>query len=156
MTKPISRKFPSMGACFAALAMGLLATSSRADSSPVGLWKTIDDNTKAERVLIRIVYTDGVITGRVEKILAPDIKPDAICNKCSDDRKDKPILGLEIMRGVKQSNDNLWEGGTILDADDGKSYKVRLQPADSGKKLDVRGYIGVPLLGRTQTWLRVE
>jgi uncharacterized protein (DUF2147 family) len=67
------------------------------------------------------------------------------------------MLGLEVVRGVKKSDsDNLWDGGTILDAAEGKIYKVRLQPADGGRKLDVRGYIGMPLLGRTQTWIRVE
>lgn len=64
---------------------------------------------------------------------------------------------MEIMRGVKRGDgDNLWDGGTILDAAEGKVYKVRLQTADGGKKLEVRGYIGMPMLGRTQTWIRLE
>jgi uncharacterized protein (DUF2147 family) len=67
------------------------------------------------------------------------------------------MIGLEVLRGVKKgSEDNTWDGGTILDAAEGKIYKVRLQPVDGGKKLEVRGYVGMPMLGRTQTWIRVE
>jgi uncharacterized protein (DUF2147 family) len=134
-----------------------LAGSAYAQATPVGVWKTIDDKTKTERAQVRILETAGVFTARIEKLLAADAKPDAVCDHCTDERKDKPIVGLEIMRGVKKSDsDNLWDGGTILDANDGKVYKVRLQTVDGGKKLEVRGYIGMPMLGRTQTWIRVE
>ncbi|MBC7939665.1 MAG: DUF2147 domain-containing protein [Chitinophagaceae bacterium] len=126
-------------------------------ATPVGLWKTIDDKTQTERALVRITETGGVLSGKLEKLLAADAKPDALCDKCSDDRKDKPMQGLEIMRGVKKAEgDNTWEGGTILDAAEGKVYKVRLQTAEGGKKLEVRGFVGMPMLGRTQTWIRVE
>ncbi len=135
----------------------LAAGGAWAQTTPVGLWKTIDDKTKSERALVRISESGGVMSGRIEKLLAPDAKPDAVCDKCSDDRKDKPIVGMEIVRGVKKAEaDNTWEGGTILDSTEGKVYKVRMQPADGGKKLEVRGYIGMPMLGRTQTWVRVE
>jgi uncharacterized protein (DUF2147 family) len=128
-----------------------------AQATPVGLWKTIDDKTNTERSLLRISDNGGVLTAKIEKLLAADAKQDAVCDKCSDDRKDKPLIGLEVMRGVKKSDDaNTWDGGTILDAAEGKIYKVRLQPADGGKKLEVRGYVGMPMLGRTQTWIRVE
>ena len=128
-----------------------------AQATPVGVWKTIDDKTGAEKAQVRITESGGVFSGRIEKLLAPDAKADAVCDQCSDDRKDKPMVGLEIVRGVKKADsDNLWDGGTILDAKEGKVYKVRMQPADGGKKLDVRGYIGMPMLGRTQTWIRVE
>jgi uncharacterized protein (DUF2147 family) len=141
------------------LALALLATAGGAfaQASPVGVWKTIDDKTKTERAIIRISESGGVFTGKLEKLLAADAKPDAVCDKCADDRKDKPIVGMEIVRGVKKAEaENTWDGGTILDAGEGKIYKVRLQTADSGKKLEVRGYVGAPLLGRTQTWMRVE
>jgi uncharacterized protein (DUF2147 family) len=136
-----------------ALACGLAA----AQATPVGVWKSIDDKTKTERAQIRISEQGGVYSGKIEKLLAADAKPDSLCDKCSDDRKDKPIVGMEIIRGVKRGEgDNTWEGGTILDAAEGKVYKVRLQTADGGKKLEVRGYIGMPMLGRTQTWIRLE
>ena len=140
------------------IALTLLAAGSAwAQTTPVGLWKTIDDKTKTERALVRISESGGVLSGRVEKLLAADAKPDAKCDKCEDDRKDKPIVGMEIVRGVKKAEvENTWDGGTILDSSEGKVYKVRMQPTDGGKKLDVRGYVGMPMLGRTQTWIRVE
>ncbi|HET9208093.1 MAG TPA: DUF2147 domain-containing protein [Burkholderiaceae bacterium] len=145
----------------AAIVAGVLAfagLSAWAQSTPVGLWKTIDDETKKEKSLVRISEAGGVFSGKIEKLLDPDSKPDAKCDKCSDERKDQPILGLPIIRNVKaNANDaTLWDGGEILDPNNGKTYKVRLKPADGGKKLEVRGYIGAPLLGRTQTWHRVE
>ena len=139
------------------LALFAFAGSVAAQSTPVGVWKTIDDKTKTERAQIRISEAGGVFTGKLEKLLAADAKQDAKCDKCEDDRKDQPIVGMEILRGVKKADsDNTWDGGTILDAGEGKVYKVRLQTADGGKKLEVRGYVGAPLLGRTQTWIRVE
>ena len=142
-----------------AAAVLLAATGAAyAQSSPVGLWKTIDDKTKKERSLVRIVEAaGGVLVGRIEKRLDPEARPDAACDTCSADRKGRPMDGLEIIRGVKKADsEGLWDGGHILDPEEGKVYKVRLTPADGGRKLDVRGYIGAPLLGRTQTWIRVE
>jgi uncharacterized protein (DUF2147 family) len=140
-----------------ALALVAAVGSAWAQATPVGVWKTIDDKTKTERAQIRISEAGGVFSGKIEKLLAADAKPDALCDKCTDDRKDKPMVGLEVIRGVKKADsDNTWEGGTILDAAEGKVYKVRLQTADGGKKLEVRGYVGMPMLGRTQTWIRVE
>jgi uncharacterized protein (DUF2147 family) len=142
------------------LGAALVAASAlaHAQATPAGLWKTIDDATKKEKSLVRIIDNAGIYSGKIEKLLDPTAKPDAVCDKCSDERKDKPILGMTIITGVKHSADaaDLWDGGHILDPNDGKVYKVRLSPADGGKKLEVRGYIGMPLLGRTQTWLRVE
>ena len=140
-----------------ASALVAAAGSVAAQSTPAGVWKTIDDKTKTERAQIRISEAGGVFTGKLEKLLAADAKPDALCDKCSDDRKDKPIVGLEIVRGVKKGDsENTWDGGTILDAAEGKVYKVRMQPIEGGKKMEVRGYIGAPMFGRTQIWTRVE
>ena len=144
-------------ALFASAAL-CIHVAAFAQATPVGLWKTIDDKTQKERSLVRITETAGVFTGHIEKRLDPSAKPEDVCDKCADDRKDKPIQGLEIIRGVRKSDgdDNRWDGGTILSPDEGKTYKVRMSPADGGKKLEVRGYVGAPLLGRTQTWIRVE
>ncbi len=140
-----------------AVALLAFAGAASAQSTPVGVWKTIDDKTKTERAQIRITESGGVLSGKIEKLLAADAKQDSVCDKCSDDRKDKPMVGLEVIRGVKRAEaENTWDGGTILDAGEGKVYKVRMQPADGGKKLEVRGYVGTPMLGRTQTWIRVE
>jgi uncharacterized protein (DUF2147 family) len=138
-----------------AIAMCFTGSLAMAQASPVGLWKSIDDKTKKERSLVRITEAGGVLVGVIEKRLDPDAKADDKCDKCSDDRKDKPIQGLQIIRGVKQDGEH-WGGGSILDPEEGKSYKVRLTLAEGGKKLDVRGFVGMPMLGRTQTWLRVE
>ena len=142
----------------AALGLVLFAALAQAQATPAGLWKTIDDETKKEKSLIRITESSGVYTGKLEKLLDPATKPDAVCEKCSDDRKDKPLIGMMLVKGEKQNDDNKgqWDGGEILDPNNGKTYKVRRTPKDEGKTLAVRGYIGAPLLGRTQTWVRVE
>jgi uncharacterized protein (DUF2147 family) len=134
------------------------AVSALAQTTPAGLWKTVDDSTKKEKSLVRIVETNGVFSGKVEKIIDPDSPKDATCKDCSDDRKDKPVVGMTIIRNVKASADDkaVFEGGDILDPNNGKVYKVKLKLVDNGSKLDVRGYIGAPILGRTQTWSRVE
>ena len=136
----------------------LIHAAAFAQATPVGLWKTIDDETKKEKSLIRVSETGGVLTGTLEKFLDPATKPDVVCDKCSDERKDKSILGMTLVRNVKKNANDaaLWDGGDILDPNNGKVYKARLKPVDGGQKLEVRGYIGVPMIGRTQTWIRVE
>ena len=136
----------------AAATLSALAQSA----TPAGLWKTIDDNTKKEKSLVRIVETGGVFSGKVEKIVDPDAPKDAVCKDCSDDRKDKPILGMTIIRNVKASADDktVFDGGDILDPNNGKVYRVRLKPVEDGHKLEVRGYLG-PFY-RNQIWQRVE
>ena len=133
------------------------AGAAHAQATPAGLWKTIDDETKQEKSLVRISESGGVFSGRIEKLLDP-AKQDSKCDKCTDERKDQPVAGMTIIRNVKQTEGDAgqWDGGEILDPNNGKVYRVRIRPADGGKRLEVRGYIGAPLLGRTQTWLRVE
>lgn len=145
-----------MKTLLASLLLAAAAGTAWAQATPAGLWKTIDDDTKAEKSLVRITDAGGVYTGKVEKILTD--KPDAKCTECADARKDQPVQGMTILRDIKPdpSDKALWIGGDILDPNNGKVYKVRLKPVDGGKKLEVRGYIGAPLLGRTQTWIRVE
>ena len=142
----------------AALAATFVLPAALAQTTPAGLWKTIDDSTHAEKSLVRIAEADGVFTGRIEKFLDPKAKPDEACDKCTDERKGKPILGMTIITGIKKNADTegLWDGGTILDPLNGKTYKLRLKPVEEGKKLEVRGYIGMPWIGRTQTWVRTE
>jgi uncharacterized protein (DUF2147 family) len=127
-----------------------------AQSTPAGVWKTIDDATGKEKSLVRIVETGGVYSGKIEKLLDPSSPQDATCKDCKDDRKDKPVLGMTIIRNVKAHADDktVFDGGDILDPNNGKVYRVRLKPFDDGKKLEVRGYLG-PFY-RNQTWLRVE
>ena len=126
-----------------------------AQATPVGLWKTIDDDTKAEKSLVRITQTSGVYSGKIEKLLDP-AKQQTKCDKCTDERKDQPVLGMTILRNLKQNPDDksVYEGGDIVDPNNGKVYRARLKPLDDGKTLQMRGYIG-PFY-RTQTWTRVE
>jgi uncharacterized protein (DUF2147 family) len=129
---------------------------AHAQMTPTGLWKTIDDDSKKEKSLVRITESNGVFSGRIEKLLDPATDPKAVCDKCSDDRKDKPILGLEILRAIKQSESDkaVYEGGSIVDPNNGKSYRARLKPVNGGAQLEMRGYLG-PFF-RTQVWHRVE
>ena len=140
------------------LALGLLLAGAAAfaQATPAGLWKTIDDNTKKERSLIRISEAAGIYTGRLEKALDPDAKPGAVCEKCTDERKGQPLIGMALIRNTRQNADDkeIFDGGDITDPDNGKVYRLRLKPLEGGKKLEVRGYIG-PFY-RNQIWLRVE
>ena len=138
-----------------ALALMGAAGLALAQATPVGVWKTIDDDGKTEKSLVRIVEAGGVLSGKVDKIFDA-AKQNDVCDKCSDERKDKPVLGMTILRNVKPDGEGVWEGGDILDPNNGKLYKVKLKPVDGGKKLEVRGFIGISLLGRTQTWVRAE
>jgi len=146
-----------MKTIFAAAALSLVANLAMAQATPVGLWKTIDDDGKTEKSLVRISDNSGVLTGVIEKVFDP-AKQDAKCDKCSDDRKDKPVVGMTILKGIKQDSDDkgVWGGGEILDPNNGKTYKARLKPIEGGKKLEMRGYVGAPMFGRTQTWVRAE
>ena len=142
----------------AALLVGAAFSAFAQATSPAGVWKTIDDGTKKEKSLVRIVDSGGVYSGKVEKFLDPETAKDVTCKDCSDDRKDKPILGMTIIRNMKQSADDkaVFEGGDILDPNSGKLYKAKMTVIDGGSKLEVRGFIGISLIGRTQTWIRVE
>ncbi|MDM4766372.1 DUF2147 domain-containing protein [Pelomonas sp. SE-A7] len=142
---------------FAATALLLGTGLAAAQSTPVGLWKTIDDDGKTEKSLVRITENGGVYTGTIEKLFDAS-KAENKCDKCKDDRKDKPVVGLQIIRGIKQdaSDKGLWGGGEILDPSDGSTYKARLKPIEGGKRMEMRGYVGMPMFGRTQTWVRVE
>jgi len=137
-----------------ALALGALATSAMAQMSPVGLWRTIDDKDGTAKSEIRIVEKGGVLSGRVEKIL-DKTKQDEKCVECKDERKDQPILGMEILRGLKKTDgSDTWEGGNILDPNNGKIYRATVTPIEGGAKLQMRGYIA--FFFRTQTWVRVS
>ncbi len=126
-----------------------------AQITPVGLWRTIDDKDGAAKSEIRIVETAGVVSGKVEKILDPKSKPDERCVECTDERKDQPILGMEILRGLKRAaGKDVWEGGNVLDPNNGKIYRATVTPIEGGAKLQMRGYIG--FFYRTQTWVRVS
>ena len=129
--------------------------TAAAQMTPVGQWHSIDDKTNELKSLIIIKEAGGVLTGHIEKLLRKDADQKKLCTECSDDRKDKPVLGMEIIRGAKKvEGKDVWEDGKILDPENGKSYTLRLTPVEDGKKLEVRG--SVFGIGRTQTWVRVQ
>lgn len=129
-------------------------------SGPVGLWRAIDDNTGKAKALVRITESGGEYTGRIEKIF-PGVTPDAdpTCDRCEGARKDQRVLGMVILSGLRRDpnpNTEEYNGGEILDPQNGSVYHALLTLVDGGKKLRVRGYIGVTLFGRTQVWERDE
>jgi uncharacterized protein (DUF2147 family) len=126
------------------------------DTSAAGLWKNTDDATGKPRALIRITESNGTLQGKIEKVFSgPNESQNPKCEKCQGANKDAPVVGLVILSGLKKDGDE-YTGGQILDPDDGKVYSSKVRLTDSGRKLSVRGYIGVPMLGRTQTWVRQE
>ena len=126
-----------------------------AEMTPVGTWRSIDDKTGAPKAQIVIRERGGALYGRIEKLLRPGADPHAVCSHCTDDRKDKPMVGLEIIRGARRDGDRaVWEDGKILDPESGRSYTLRLTPVEEGRRLQVRG--SVFGIGRTQTWVRVH
>jgi len=134
----------------------LIAVSSAwaQSDSPVGIWQTIDDHTGQPRALIEITQdSNGVLSGKVVKGLTPGEPRDRRCTACTDYRKDQLILGMTVLSGMTKS-ENGWEGGQILDPDNGKIYRCKMHLEKDGKELVVRGYIGISLLGRSQTWVR--
>jgi uncharacterized protein (DUF2147 family) len=125
-------------------------------NSPVGLWKSIDDSSGKPTALIRITESGGELQGKIEKLFRePGEEQNPRCDACTDTRKGQPILGMTIVSGLRKHGD-AYDGGEILDPKNGKVYKSKLTLGDGGKKLDVRGYIGVPMFGRSQTWVRQE
>ena len=141
----------------ALLAFGLLfaAQTLAAEATPVGTWTQVDDATGKPKSVIEITrLADGALQGVVKQVYFSDQgTTHPVCLKCSGERHNQPVVGMVIMWGVKQDGDQ-WDGGRILDPGNGKTYKVKLTLRDNGSKLDVRGYIGMPMLGRTQTWTR--
>jgi uncharacterized protein (DUF2147 family) len=125
-------------------------------SSPVGHWMTIDDNSGKPGGLIRIELVDGQYKGWIDKIFPdPGEDPNPKCLKCEGARRNQPVLGLNFMWGLTKQGDE-FQGGEILDPKTGKIYRAKLKLEDGGKKLNVRGFIGFSLLGRSQVWHRAE
>ena len=140
----------------ASLVLGGAAASAAAQTTPEGLWRNVDDKTGEAKAEIRIRDAGGgVLNGVLERRLTANAKPDDLCTECSDDRKGKPLLGLEIIRSAKKADGkDVWEGGKLVDPEHGRVYTLRLTPIEGGKKLEVRGSIGP--FGRTQTWIRIQ
>ena len=146
--------FTAMLAWFVFVFAAVPATSSRAadQQSPIGLWKTVDDKTGMPRALVRVYTQDGKYFGRIEQSFTPGAQA-RVCSACVDARKNQPIIGLLIMRNVTLRNGE-YGGGDILDPDSGSVYRCKFHLDKDGTVLVVRGFIGISLLGRSQTWQR--
>jgi uncharacterized protein (DUF2147 family) len=134
-----------------------MAWADDAGASPVGHWKTIDDKTRQARSIVRIVEVNGELRGRIEKLLAPPKDdPDPICKKCTGDKKNKPVRGLEFLWGFKREAKG-WSDGYVLDPEEGRTYHGSIQVIDAGKRLKLFGYVRVIIkIGRSQVWERVS
>ncbi len=130
--------------------------SAEALATPVGTWKTIDDKTGEAKAIVQISESNGELEGKIIKIFPKPGKPDnPVCEKCDGERKDKPILGMTFLWGLKKKGDE-FKDGNILDPENGKIYSSKAHLEEGGKKFVVRGFLGFSLLGRSQTWVRDE
>jgi uncharacterized protein (DUF2147 family) len=144
-------------ACSLMIAPAIYAATSQ---SPVGLWQTIDDVSGKPKSILQITETSAhTLQGTVIKIYPrPGFDQNELCDACKGDKHNKRIVGMTILSGLKADSHNpgLWDGGEILDPHNGKTYHCTIQLTDNNQKLNVRGYIGMPLFGRSQIWQRVE
>ncbi len=131
--------------------LALAVPASADNSSPVGTWKTISDETGRASGIVEITEKNGEYSGHIVRLLEKD--PDSVCSKCTDARKDQPLVGMVFLSGLKADGDE-YTGGEILDPAKGRIYRARMKLVEGGTKLEVRGFIGFSLLGRTQTWIR--
>jgi uncharacterized protein (DUF2147 family) len=145
-------------AAIAAVLLLALPAAAADLASPAGRWRTIDDETNAPRAIVEIAQVGNELRGKIVQLLNPQPgePSDPVCEKCEGALKGQKVIGMTILWGLRPDEDGEWTGGSVLDPENGKVYRAKLSLADGGRKLKVRGYIGTPLFGRTQTWLRAE
>jgi uncharacterized protein (DUF2147 family) len=137
-----------LGAC------AWLLAGAAAAFTPVGTWKTIDDASQRPRSLVEITEDGDALSGRIIRLFVdPGEDPDPRCDKCPGARRDQRVIGMQILWNLRRDGD-AWSGGEILDPESGEIYRVTIRPSADGDRLEVRGYIGISLLGRTQVWER--
>ena len=130
--------------------------ASAAAPSPVGLWKILDDKTGENKCFIKVWIDQGELFGRIETlVLKSGENPHPLCYECSGDKKDKPVIGMTVLWGLKQDG-QMWSGGFVLDPNNGTTYTSKVEVKDGGGKLEIRGFTGFSLFGRTQTLVRAE
>lgn len=144
---------PALALTLSVVAAG--AWGQHAAISPLGLWRTFDDRSGRERGLIRIFESNGALFGRIEHVSDPE-EAKQVCTKCSGDRHDKPIIGLDFLRGLRPDGDGRWSGGEVVDPETGSTYRASMRLEDNGGKLVLRGSVLGGLIGRSQTWIRAK
>lgn len=135
--------------------LSLAGLAHAADPLNGTVWKTIDDKTQQPKAVVKFTeQTNGTLTASIQSVLTPG--EENSCTKCEGTYKNKSLKGVTIVRNLKNVGGTSYDNGTILDPKNGKSYSLKGKLADGGKKLELRGYIGVAVLGRNQTWIRAN
>ena len=135
-----------------ALLLAFAHLTAAAETAPVGTWKTIDDETHKPRALVTVEEHGGVLSGRIVQLFRePGEDPHPLCVDCPGERHNQPVLGMTILWNFHQDGD-AWTGGEVLDPEEGRIYRANLRLRDDGARLEVHGYIGVALFGRSQVW----
>lgn len=130
------------------------AADTQNNKTPKGKWLTFDEDTGKPKSVIALSIKNGELIGKVTELFDEDT--DSICTECTGKRKNKKIIGMKIIWGLTEEKEGEWTGGKALDPENGKEYSCKIQVTEKGQKLKVRGYMGISLLGRTQTWKRVQ
>ena len=135
--------------------LALFASMNSFAQTCVGKWITIDDETNKKKSIVELYKVDGKLYGKIIYLFPREGREEnPKCKKCTDDRKDQPLVGLQIVRSLKWDGEE-WEDGTIVDPENGKIYTVKMWLEEGNANLlNVRGYVG-PIF-RTQKWVRVE
>lgn len=135
--------------------LGLSALANAADPLNGTVWKTIDDETKQPKAIVKFTeQKNGTLSASIQSVLTPG--EENACTKCEGPYHNKSLKGLTIVKGLKNTGGTSYDSGSILDPKSGKTYKLKGTLTDGGKKLELRGYIGVSALGRNQTWIRAK
>lgn len=133
----------------------LLSTATLAASLNGSQWQTVDEKTNEKKAIVQLTESNGQMSGKIIKVLNPaDAKEK--CTKCSGALKNQPIQGLNFLTGFKASGDNQWTDGKLVDPESGKTYSGKVTLSDNGQTLKLRGYVGSPVFGRSQTWSRIK
>lgn len=142
--------------CSVVFALPVYAEEANPDLSPVGKWRTIDDSSGKPKGMVQLEMVGSDLEGRVLASYSPaGADMDPICTKCEGERKNKKVIGMTFLWGMSKDGE-YWRGGEILDPDTGDIYDAKLRVVDGGRKLEVRGFLGISLLGRSQIWERID
>lgn len=153
-TKSLRRSIAVTALCGIALLINATRLSAQ-EASAVGLWEQVDENSGKAESWFKVTERNGVYTGNIVKIFfKPGEDENWICHQCEGDEKGKPVLGLALIKGMQRNGLN-YENGTIMDPRDGKVYRALMKLIENGQKLEVRGYLGISLFGRSQVWNRL-
>ena len=136
--------------------MAVSAVSFAADQLDGSVWKTIDDKTGNPRATVKFTESNGALNATVINLI--DKTALKVCDKCTGNLKGKPVVGIAVVHGLKavSGEKNSYDYGSILDPKNGKTYKLKGTLSDDGKVLNLRGYMGISVLGRNQVWRRVS